>query len=257
MDKYLKVMSIGIQNELEYRFNFLSKVVFSFVPFFVNLFLWKSIGYSDSQGIISYYYVTLILNIMIINNIAISISNEIRTGNINKYLIKPINYFLYYVSLDFPKRLVYMSIGMPIIVLLGFFIRGELELQFRLYNVLLFIGAALIGYMVNILISYILGITTFYFSEISSLYSTLEVIKSIFAGTVFPISLLSGTARILFHITPFPYICYVPASVFLGRFTIKEVEVYLVIGVMWVLMLYIISRLLWKSGIYKYSAFGG
>jgi len=56
MKKYLHVISIGIQNNLTYRFNYLTRTLFSFIPLFAMLSLWRTNlriknGTIESEGI--------------------------------------------------------------------------------------------------------------------------------------------------------------------------------------------------------------
>ena len=44
MKKYLHVIGIGIQNNLQYRANYLTRTLFSFIPLFAMLSLWRTIG---------------------------------------------------------------------------------------------------------------------------------------------------------------------------------------------------------------------
>ena len=43
MKKYWHVIGIGIQNNLTYRFNCLTRTLFSFIPLFAMLSLWRTI----------------------------------------------------------------------------------------------------------------------------------------------------------------------------------------------------------------------
>ena len=43
MKKYLHVIGIGLQNNLTYRFNYLTRTLFSFIPLFAMLSLWRTI----------------------------------------------------------------------------------------------------------------------------------------------------------------------------------------------------------------------
>ena len=43
MNKYLHVISTGLQNNLQYRFNYLTRTLFSFIPLFAMLSLWRTI----------------------------------------------------------------------------------------------------------------------------------------------------------------------------------------------------------------------
>jgi ABC-type uncharacterized transport system permease subunit len=43
MKKYWHVIGIGIQNNLTYRVNYLARTLFSFIPLFAMLSLWRTI----------------------------------------------------------------------------------------------------------------------------------------------------------------------------------------------------------------------
>ncbi len=43
MKKYWHVIGIGIQNNLTYRVNYLTRTLFSFIPLFAMLSLWRAI----------------------------------------------------------------------------------------------------------------------------------------------------------------------------------------------------------------------
>ena len=51
MKKYFHVISIGLQNNLQYRFNYLTRTLFSFIPLFAMLSLWRTIyGGNERAG---------------------------------------------------------------------------------------------------------------------------------------------------------------------------------------------------------------
>ena len=49
MKKYWHVIGIGIQNNLTYRVNYLARTLFSFIPLFAMLSLWRTI-YAGQGG---------------------------------------------------------------------------------------------------------------------------------------------------------------------------------------------------------------
>ena len=50
MKKYWHVIGIGIQNNLTYRVNYLARTLFSFIPLFAMLSLWRTICAGKEQG---------------------------------------------------------------------------------------------------------------------------------------------------------------------------------------------------------------
>ena len=50
MKKYLYVIGIGLQNNLAYRVNYLTRTLFSFIPLFAMLSLWRTIYQNHTGG---------------------------------------------------------------------------------------------------------------------------------------------------------------------------------------------------------------
>ena len=50
MNKYWHVIGIGLQNNLTYRFNYLARTLFSFIPLFAMLSLWRTIYAGKAAG---------------------------------------------------------------------------------------------------------------------------------------------------------------------------------------------------------------
>ena len=60
MKKYWHVIGIGVQNNLTYRVNYLTRTLFSFIPLFAMLSLWRTIyGGEDSDACNLIYAETL------------------------------------------------------------------------------------------------------------------------------------------------------------------------------------------------------
>src|ERR1017187_10230446 len=49
MKKYFHVIGIGLQNNLQYRVNYLTRTLFSFIPLFAMISLWRKI-YEHRNG---------------------------------------------------------------------------------------------------------------------------------------------------------------------------------------------------------------
>ena len=101
MKKYWHVIGIGIQNNLTYRVNYLTRTLFSFIPLFAMLSLWRTIyagkeqgtalgGYTQAQMIFYYLLVAVVDVLTAVNEDDWQIAADIREGNISQFLLKPI-----------------------------------------------------------------------------------------------------------------------------------------------------------------------
>ena len=130
MKKYWHVLGIGIQNNLTYRFNFLTRTLFGFIPLFAMLSLWRTVyvgkgaggvlsGYTEAQMIFYYLLVAVVDVLTAVNEDDWQIAADIREGNISQFLLKPVDYLWYRLCLFFSGRIVFISMACVLFRLSG------------------------------------------------------------------------------------------------------------------------------------------
>src|SRR3954462_10381692 len=129
LNKYRHAFLIGLQSNLVYRWNFAVRSFFSLFHLAVVFILWgaafagtEKIGGFGLAPTLTYFVTLLVLQFFISAfNEDYQISEEIRNGLINQFLLKPINYFLYRFSIFLAARLVSGAlIFIPLLVALPF-----------------------------------------------------------------------------------------------------------------------------------------
>src|SRR5438067_13647885 len=135
--KYLKVFDIGLQNTFVYRWNFLLRSLFQFVPLAGTVFIWRAIfherettvGGYEYHSMIYYFLLTLLAeNLITPTEDEWQIASDIREGQINSFLTKPMNYLGYRTSIFLASRLVYTAVTILPIALIFFYFRNYLQL---------------------------------------------------------------------------------------------------------------------------------
>jgi len=267
MKKYWHVIGIGIQNNLTYRVNYLTRTLFSFIPLFAMLSLWRTIytqqggaplaGYTAAQMIFYYLMVAVVDVLTAVNEDDWQIAADIREGNISQFLLKPIDYLWYRLCLFFSGRIAFMSMaGIPLAVFI---------FCFRGYFVAPVGGSAMTAFLVSIIltallqffISYTMAMLAFWLLEISTFIFILFAFEYLASGHLFPLDLLPpALAHALFY-TPFPSMLYVPIAIYMGKISGPGIGQSLAVQSLWVLLAYGLARFAWRRGIKKYAAFGG
>ena len=114
LNKYRHAFLVGLQSNLVYRWNFAVRGCFSLFHLAAVFILWGA-AYAGSPTIGGYgldatltYFVSLLVLQFFISafNEDYQISEDIRNGLINQFLLKPINYFGYRLSVFAAARLV-------------------------------------------------------------------------------------------------------------------------------------------------------
>jgi ABC-2 type transport system permease protein len=268
MKKYWHVLNIGIQNNLTYRFNFLARTVFGFIPLVATLYVWRTIyagkgsgstvgDYSLAQMISYYLLVTLVDALTAVNEDDWQIAADIKDGNISQFLLKPIDYLGFRLSLFFAGRLTYLGVAAIPLAIFGFCLRRYFVLpvdwtSFGLCLVSVFLTALLQFFM-----SYAMAMLAFWVLEVSTFIFILFAFEYIASGHLFPLDILPRTLEQILNFTPFPYQLYFPVSIYMGKATGSDLTHGLLAQVFWVAAAYGLARLMWARGVQKYSAVGG
>ena len=123
MRKYLKIFDIGVQNTFVYRWNFLFRALFGVIPLLGTLFVWSAIFEArgsaiqnfDYDSVVYYFLLVLILDGLISpGDDEWQVAADIRDGQMNAFLTKPVNYLIYRLTLFISNRLLYSLVTLPI-----------------------------------------------------------------------------------------------------------------------------------------------
>ncbi len=266
MKKYWHVVGIGIQNNLTYRVNYLTRTLFSFIPLFAMLSLWRTIyagqggaisGYTMAQ-MISYYLLVAVVDVLTaVNEDDWQIAADIREGNISQFLLKPVDYLWFRLGLFFSGRIAFMAVALvPLTVFIACF--GH-------YFVLPVNGTACLAFLVSLVltallqffISYAMAMLAFWVLEVSTFIFILFAFEYIASGHMFPLDVLPPMLKHALFFTPFPYQMYFPVSIYMGKIAGADLWQGLFIQAGWVLLAYAFARFMWNRGVRHYGAFGG
>ncbi len=268
MKKYLHVINIGLQNNLQYRFNYLTRTLFSFIPLFAMLSLWRTIyrdngqtgahnGYTEAQMIFYYLMVAIVDVMTAVNEDDWQIAADIREGNISQFLLKPVDYLWYRLSLFFSGRLAFISMAaIPLAIFIfcfrQYFIPPPDAFTFGIFLVSLVFTALL-----QFFISFAMAMLAFWLLEITTFIFILFAFEYLASGHLFPLDVLPPLMKQILFCTPFPYQLYFSISIYMGKTSGAALWLGLVTQILWVIVAYIFARFMWRRGVKKYSAFGG
>ena len=266
MEKYWHVINVGIQNTLVYRMNFLFRSVFSLIPLFATISLWRAIfagsestvaGYTLAQMTSYYLVVTIVDSLTAVTEDDWQIAADIKDGKISQFLLKPIDYLSYRLCLYGAGRVVFtlcalLPVGIFIAVQSKNFV---LPADFATYG---WFGISLImTALLQFFISYTMALLAFWVLEVSTFIFILYAFEYIAGGHLFPLDILPPAVLKVLHFTPFPYQLFFPVNIYLGRTTGSALYQGLIIQACWVVAGYLLARFIWSRGIRKYSAVGG
>lgn len=261
MKKYLSIFGITLQEIFAYRLNMLMWRIRQIFVFLIPFFIWESVlGQGDSiygysfAAIMTYLFGTTVLRSLVMGSRTIDLGWMINSGNLTIPLMRPINIFNFFFVRDMADKLFNLSfifIEIPIILLV---FHPPVFLQDNLLVLFLAIISTVLAVLIYFYVNVIFGSIAFWSRDIWAPRFLLMVIMEFASGAMFPLDMLPAIWQRIIYFTPFPYLLYVPLKIYLG--SDPSTNIHLLYSLLWVIILGLLAKIIWKKGIRSYEAEG-
>lgn len=265
---YTPFISNTFQQYLAYRSNILMYLLGSFMRVFCLVFLWKAIFAGSGQDVlngftfpqmITYLILSICVSECIGGSVVDTIHGEVRKGTIAMSLIKPVSYRLrlYFTSLG---DSLYVTVFMMIPGIIGIIIvnsfYGSLNI-FTWVNILFFIASFGLSILINLSISFILGMMTFITTNLWGIMQMYKAVFQLLSGALIPLVFFPPFFRNILTYLPFSSLVSAPASILIGSYSVHEILRVLAVQVGWLVILYLITNVVWSKVVKRLVVNGG
>ncbi len=265
MRKYAQSFVVGLQSNLVYRWNFAVRSVFWFFHLVVVFILWgaafagkDSIGGYSFKQTLTYFVVIFVMQFFVgAFNEDYQISEDIRNGLINQFLLKPINYFSYRLSVFAAARVVSGAFGILALAVALPFFRDKLDLPHEAWRIALGIPALFLTAIIQFSIAYCFGLLAFWFLEIQGFVILSMAVETLLGGQIVPLDLLPPAVFNVIRFLPFFYQAYFPGAILTGRQGYDFAVQGLAIQAIWAIILVCLAEAVWLRGLRHHTAAGG
>jgi ABC-2 type transport system permease protein len=264
--KYGKVFDIGLQNTFVYRWNFLLRALFGMVPLVGTVCIWRaifdergrSVGGYEYGSMIYYFMLTILVDSLVTpTEDEWQIAADIRDGQMNAFLTKPINYLGYRLGLFASYRVLYTLITVVPVTLIFVYFRAFITLPASWWTWPLALLSLVMAGLIQFFIAYSLAMMAFWILEISTIVFILYSFEYFLSGHIFPLDIMPAWLQGLLQWLPFTYELFFPIAVYLEKVRGSALGTGLAIQLGWVLLSWSIARLMWHRGVQHYQAVGG
>lgn len=224
---------------------------------FAEIYIWKAILYSSEsfEEMCTYIFAKTFVTAITKNNVITDMNQRVRTGQISMDISRPFS---------FPVQLVFESVGyscfqvtfmaLPVMLIeLLFFEVAMPDKECIIYFVVFSLGA--MG--IKILLSLCIATLSFYVFEIGILNRLLEDVTSLFSGSLLPLWFFPEKLYLLAEILPFRFIIYIPVTIYMGQYTLSEIQSLFFIMIIFLIILSIAVLILWNIALKKVMINGG
>jgi ABC-2 type transport system permease protein len=262
--KYFTVIKNDVQRQLTLRINIFSYRIGNLFELTVQIIIW-SVIFKNVEVVKNYTYEEMISYIIIgwlivylTGNYGLenTVEENIFEGKISEFLIKPISYlkYIFFSSLGRGSIALVSAVFMQTIII--FLFRDAIVFNLTLAGMIILFAIIAATFVLKVFISIALGMVAFWTDRIIGIDYSFNIISKFFSGSYFTLSLLPPYALTVCKILPFAYTFYFPTQLFLGKINAVQGAMALGIEILWIFILYVIIKLMWKKGLKKYESVG-
>lgn len=267
------ILRISLQERLVYRGDFALGTLMRFLPIVTQVFLWYAIfqtlggasagranitGYKYEE-FVAYYLLTMVARAFSsMPGLSSQIAGQIRSGEIKKFLIQPIDPLGFLLLSRIAHKLAYYSVAAAPFALVFFLCRNYFPGWPDATAWSAFVISLILCFLLGYFLEACLGLIGFWLLEVSSLLFVYMLFSFFLSGHMFPIDMLNREPwATIVETLPLQYLAYFPSAVLLGKIRGWHLVCGLSLEALWVVFFILLSRLLWLRGTRRYSAYGG
>lgn len=256
---YQLLAKIWLQDLLTYRVNLVLNTFKYGWYIFMMVFVWLAVADQNPEFIYSQaelinYYVIAAIIFGYSNHWLNNIEQDIKLGQISKFLVKPLPvtgiYYLQALVKTVVESIFKLGSMGVIIWLLGY----QLNLEWSALPVVI----PLLGlvHVVSFLTLYGIALMTFWFQEVYSVRYAASFLARFFSGLIVPLALLPASLQNIIWWLPYQDYASTPIRLLLGELPMVEVWPRFLILFSWLIILTLIVRTIWHQATHAYESTG-
>ncbi len=239
---YWKIMFNSVQSNTAYRFHSFVSTFNRILNVIVNVSLWTALYAGVNlvssevnislEDMITYAILSTFVTILIQNGNIGSISSKVQSGEIAIYMIRPIGLFRALLFEEVGRKIFVVIFEALPVLIFGSFIFG---VHFPdTIHLLLFVLTLLHAFLIYFMITFILGLLSFWYIRVFHLEFMLNHVMNFFSGVFIPLWFFPDILVTVSSVLPFELIYFGPMTIFLEQASMSEIGTMLIKTYIWI-----------------------
>jgi ABC-2 type transport system permease protein len=262
--KYAKSFTVGLKAGFEYRANFFFAIAAAVAPVVIQTALWIVIyggqgstlfGFTFAQ-MVAYTVIAQLVSRLVRTGFEYELNDDIRTGSLDRYLVKPVGYFGFRLFAFLGDKAVQTVVMGTLLAVAVAILSGVLGLSVSVSAVVLFCLALAVAFVFNFLLFWCVGLAGFWLTEIGFLFEAVRIVIIAASGGIFPIAVFGPRAERVLSLLPFKFTIQFPTELLCGRVPTGDILPSFALAFVWLAVLVFLSQVLWNRGLRRFAAVG-
>jgi ABC-2 type transport system permease protein len=256
-----ELIRITARQFVAFRMNLVFTALIFMIQLYVTRSIWEAVyaGRSEVDGVgadtlLVYLTIAALGGWFMPSMTAWTIQERVLSGDIALDLVRPFAYLKQVLAQDIGMAWGYaptLVVFVPAALLVGSLAPPSLV------NFLLYLVSFALGFLVSSLIGMHIGLLAFWLQQVNGIRAIVAVLTGFLSGALVPLWLMPDGVRLVFQLLPFQAMAFLPASIYSGQATGREALEPLAIQLLWIGLLLVTVRWVWKRAQDRIVIHGG
>ena len=247
-----------------YRSHSMVSIFVGPVYFIVQYFIWTAVygsagslnGIELSQ-MIRYFGATALIGYLVMDFADWNLNMLVQSGKFLTFALRPLNHRLFAFSQKVGHRILGFIVEfIPCLLIFTLLFKIDMRPAYIGWTIV----SILLAYLIHFLVNYCLGLLSFWIVETDGIRSFYALAASVFSGMLIPLVFFPKPLQIIQFFLPFQYTSYVPAMVFLGSYSLGDIQLSIpaIVGIQAAaaVVMYLVSELMYSAAMKRFTAVG-
>ncbi len=262
VELYFQQFKTTLATMLAYRASLLIWMIGQVLEPLVYLIVWSIVsnasggsvgGYSTSQ-FAAYFLLLMLVNQVTYTWIMYEFEYRIREGVLSFALLKPVHPIHSDIADNISSKLITTPFMLLVAAALAFVFHPTLSAA--PLAIVLFFPALLLAFAIRFLLEWTLAQSAFWTTRVGAVNQVYFVLMLFLSGQFAPLTLLPYPLQVAAYVLPFRWLISFPIDLVSGRLSPDGAFIGLGAQVAWLLVSYLLFRIVWRAGVKIYSAVG-
>ena len=264
--KYSSILRASIITALEYKANSVVGLFAILTGLFIEYLIWSMIYTSEGEAytidgwtfnrLIAYIFLSMIIGQLKSSWVTShEMIMQIRQGFMNQYIVKPLSFFSYHLMNFIGTNILYYIPYTILIIMTPIIFKGLIFIN--IIQIPFFVLAVIISIYLSYSIYFFMVCFAFWFGEVRALLAAYNISMFVLAGQIIPLDFFPEYYVNFINYTPIPYLIKFPVDIAMSL----EIDLYswaglMFMGILWCIIMRLLSSLVYNIGIRRYEAYG-
>ncbi len=258
-------LRITLAVQFQYRASLAIWVLFTVLQPVLLLSVWSAVAQSGDTGshvrgytpedFAGYFLINMWVAHLTFNGVLAFFEGRVRRGEFSPRLLRPIHP----ISSDIADNVAFKLLTLPVLALATLVLIPTFRPRIDppSWAVVAFVPALILAYVVQFIITWIVGLAAFWLTRTQTLYVGFVLLLRFLAGQVAPLALLPGWVQTVAWLSPFRWMLAFPTELLLGRISAEETLRGLGMQLVWSLASVALLVVCRGAAVRRYTAVGG